>query len=68
MGQTYAISKAISFPRLKKKGWQNGSESESIFFELRCTLLFWQTCVMQYLSVMWVRFVCLVFVFVLDKF
>lgn len=31
VGQTYAISKAISFPRLKKKGWQNGSESESIF-------------------------------------
>ena len=34
VGQTYAVSKAITIPRLKKKGWQIGSESESIFFNL----------------------------------
>ena len=40
VGQTYAVSKAITIPRLKKKGWQIGSESESIFFEPGCTLCF----------------------------
>ena len=67
VGQTYAVSKAITIPRLKKRmaEW----EREWIhFFWSWVRTLFWQTCVMQ-LFVSDVGAVCLFgFCFVLDKF
>ena len=47
VGQTYAVSKAITIPRLKKKGDGRLGARANPFFLTWMHTLFWQTCVMQ---------------------